>query len=126
MKEKQTKISKKKQAKIDSRCGSVARAVDSDSRSHRFKSSHPGKIYIEHMFAVNCIEKTTIKKKRPGIAQLKKRNKILLKPTHARWGNQKMRLTKTNEQKTNVENLQHVTPLSLTKKFRDQPFHKFH
>ena len=26
-----------------------------------------GKIYIEHLFTVNCIERTKIKKKRPGM-----------------------------------------------------------
>ena len=31
-----------------------------------------GKIYIEHLFIVNCIEKTKIKK-RPGMAHLKKK-----------------------------------------------------
>ena len=36
-------------------------------------SSHwEKKLYIEHLFAVNCIEKTKIKKKRPGMAHLKK------------------------------------------------------
>ena len=29
------------------------------------------KIYIEHLFTVNCIEKTKIKKKRPGMAHLR-------------------------------------------------------
>ena len=28
-----------------------------------------GKFFIEHLFPINCIEKTNIKKKRPGIAQ---------------------------------------------------------
>ena len=48
--------------------GSVGRAVASDPRGLRFKSSHSQK------FTVNCIEKTKIKKKRPGKAHLKKRN----------------------------------------------------
>ena len=30
-----------------------------------------GKIYVGHLFTVNCIEKTKIKKKRPGMAHLK-------------------------------------------------------
>ena len=30
------------------------------------------KIYIEHLFTVNCIQKTNIKKKRPGMAHYKK------------------------------------------------------
>ena len=35
-------------------------------------SSNPvvGKIYIEHLFTVNCIEKTKIKKKRPRMAHI--------------------------------------------------------
>ena len=33
-----------------------------------------GKIYIERLFTVNSIEKTKIKKKRPGMAQLE--NKV--------------------------------------------------
>ena len=38
------------------------------------RGSNPaiGKIYIEHLFLVNCIEKIKIKKKRPGMAHLKK------------------------------------------------------
>ena len=37
------------------------------------------KIYIEHLLTINCIEmtkKTEIKKKRPGIAHLKKRKQL--------------------------------------------------
>ena len=50
---------------LGSGCGSVGRAVASDSRQ---------KNYIEH-FTVNCIEKTKIKKKRLGRAHfLKKTN----------------------------------------------------
>ena len=30
-------------------------------------------IYIEHLFSVNCIEKTKIKKKRPGMAHFFKK-----------------------------------------------------
>ena len=52
-------------------CGSVGRAVASNSRGPWYKSRHWQKIYIEH-FIVNCIEKTKIKKKRPGRAHLKK------------------------------------------------------
>ena len=38
------------------------------------RGSNPviGKIYNEHLFTVNCIEKTKRKKKRPGMAHLKK------------------------------------------------------
>ena len=45
-------------------CGSVGRAVASDTRGPRFESSHI--IYIEHSFSVNCIEKTKIKLKEAG------------------------------------------------------------
>ena len=31
-----------------------------------------GKILFEHLFIINCIEKTKINKKRPGIAHFKK------------------------------------------------------
>ena len=44
------------------------------------RNSNPviGKIYIEHLFSVNCIKKTKIKKKRPRIAYffLKKRESL--------------------------------------------------
>ena len=55
-------------------CGSVGRAVASDTRGPRFKFSHwQNFIYIEHLFTVNCdIEKTKIKKKRPGMVLFKK------------------------------------------------------
>ena len=49
------------------------RAVASDTRDPRFKSSHR-QTFIEHLFTVNCVEKTKIKKKRPGMAHLKKLN----------------------------------------------------
>ena len=39
-------------------CSSVGRAVPSDSRGPRFKSSDRQKfIYIEHLFTVNCVLK---------------------------------------------------------------------
>ena len=39
-------------------CGSVGRAVASDTRGTRFESSHRQKsIYIEHLFTVNCVLK---------------------------------------------------------------------
>ena len=49
-----------------SRCGSVGRAVVSNSRDFRFESSH-----WQILFTINCIEKTKLKKKSPGMAQLK-------------------------------------------------------
>ena len=44
---------------VGSGCGSVGRAVASDSRGPRFKSSHWQKnnIFIEHLFTVNCVLK---------------------------------------------------------------------
>ena len=41
--------------------------VASNTRCTRFVSSHR-KIYIKHLFFVNCFEKTKIKKKRTGMA----------------------------------------------------------
>ena len=39
-------------------CGSVGRAVASDTRGPRIKSSHQQKfIYIEHLFTVYCVLK---------------------------------------------------------------------
>ena len=43
-------------------CGSVGRAVAFDTRDLRFESSHQ-QIFIKHLFTVNCVEKTKIKKK---------------------------------------------------------------
>ena len=58
-------------------CGSVGRAVASDSKGPRSESHHRQNIYIEH-FTVNCIEKTKIKKKRPGRAHFfKKKHQFL-------------------------------------------------
>ena len=49
---------------LGSGCGSVGRAVDFDTRGPRFDSSHRQN---------NCIEKTKINKKRPGMAHLLKK-----------------------------------------------------
>ena len=48
-------------------CGSVGRAVTFDTRGPQFVR----KKCIEQLFTVNCIEKTKIKKKRPGMAHSK-------------------------------------------------------
>ena len=53
--------------KMGSGCGSVGGAVAFDTRGPRFDSSHRQN-FIEHLFIVNCIEKTKINKKRPGMA----------------------------------------------------------
>ena len=52
-------------------CGSVGKAVDSDTRGPRFESRHFQSFYWI-LFTVNCIEKTKIQKKCPGMAHLKK------------------------------------------------------
>ena len=56
-------------------CGSVGRAVAFDTRGPRFDSRHRQN-FIEHLFIINCIEKTKINKKRPGMAHFLKKNKI--------------------------------------------------
>ena len=50
---------------------SVGRVVASNNRCPQFDPVI-GKIYIEHFFTVNCIEKTKIKKNRPGMALFNK------------------------------------------------------
>ena len=62
---------------MGSGCGSVGRAVASDTRGPRFESSHQQKfIYkLNICYCQLCIEKTTIQKKRPGMA---KKNNILV------------------------------------------------
>ena len=46
-------------------CGSVGRAVASDTRCPRFESSHRQKI-IEHLITVNCVLKRRNKEKEVG------------------------------------------------------------
>ena len=55
-------------------CGSVGRAVASNTWGPQFDSSH-GQNLFGHLFIFNCIEKTKINKNRPGVAHffLKKR-----------------------------------------------------
>ena len=50
---------------VGSGCGSVGKAVASDTRGLRFESSHPQNLYWT-LITVNCIEKTKIKKKEAG------------------------------------------------------------
>ena len=57
---------------MGSRCGSVGSTITSYTRDPRFESSNR-----QVLFTINCIEKTKIKIKRPGRAQLKKENKLL-------------------------------------------------
>ena len=60
----------------------VAQLVDRSLAIPEVRGSNPviGKIYIEHLFTVNCIAKTKIKKKRPGMAHffIKQLPRILL------------------------------------------------
>ena len=53
-------------------CGSVGRAVAFDTRGPRFDSSHQQN-FIEHLFIINCIEKTKINKKEAGNGPLLKK-----------------------------------------------------
>ena len=50
---------------LGSGSGSVGRAVASNARGLRLESSHR-QTFIEHLFTVNCVEKTKIKKKEAG------------------------------------------------------------
>ena len=54
-------------------CGSVGRVVASDTRGLRFESSHRQNFI--HVFTINCVEKTKIKKKGPGMAPFLKKPK---------------------------------------------------
>ena len=58
-------------------CGSVGRAVASDTRGPWFEFSHQ-QIHKEHLFSANYFEKTKIKKMRPCLAHLKKLNMELM------------------------------------------------
>ena len=53
-------------------CGSVGRAVTSNTIGPWFESSHRQKNYCTFVYCQLCIEKTKINKKRPGMAHLKK------------------------------------------------------
>ena len=67
-----TQIEWSKFTLVRSGCGSVGRVVAINTRGPRFDSSHRQN-FIEHLFIINCIEKTKINKKRPGMAHFKKR-----------------------------------------------------
>ena len=56
---------------VVSGCSSVGRAVASGIKSPWFESRHR-QIFKEHLFTVNCIEKTKIKEKEAGKGPLKK------------------------------------------------------
>ena len=64
---------------MGSGCGAVGRAVAFKTRCPRFDSSHRQN-FIEHLFIINCIEKTKInKKKRPGMAHFFKKNSCVMR-----------------------------------------------
>ena len=51
-------IGKEEEEEVGSGCGSVGRAVASNTRGPRFESSHRQKfINIEHLYTVNCVLK---------------------------------------------------------------------
>ena len=56
-------------------CGSVGRAVASDTRGPWFESNHPQTLY--YLYTVNCIEKIKIKKKRPWMAHFYMKHYLL-------------------------------------------------
>ena len=60
--------------KRGSGCGSVGRAVASNTRGPQFKSSLRQTLY--HLLTVNCIEKTKINKKRLGKAHFLKKQSV--------------------------------------------------
>ena len=60
-----------KSLKVGSGCGSVGRAVASDTRDPRLESRH-WQTLIKHLFTVNCVEKTKTKKKEAGNGPFKK------------------------------------------------------
>ena len=62
---------------MGSGCGSVGRAVASDTGGPRFESSHGKLLYLtlRFLFTVNCNEKTKIKKKMVGMAHFFKKRR---------------------------------------------------
>ena len=83
-------------------CGSVGRVVASDTRGLRFESSHRQNFI--HVFTINCVEKTKIKKKGPGMAPFLKKPKKQL--------NQKCSLKfQLSEWNVYVSNSSNLSPL---------------
>ena len=60
--------------------------VTSDSRGPRFESSHRQK-KILNIYTVNCIEKTKIMEKRPGLAHFLKRRRKRIESGEEVWRN---------------------------------------
>ena len=59
----------KKKIVVDSGCEAVGSAVASDTRGPRFKSSQRQTFRSDiYLSTVNCIKKTKIREKRPGLA----------------------------------------------------------
>ena len=76
---------------LGSGCGSVGRAVAFNTRGPWFDSSHRQN-FIEHLFIINCIEKTKINKKEAGNGPLffkKKLNFVHLDPLPNKVSNYK-------------------------------------
>ena len=72
---------------MGSGCDSVGRVVAFDTRGPQFDSSHRQN-FIEHLFIINCIEKTKINKKRPGMAHFKKKKSLKIinfRQIHFKW-----------------------------------------
>ena len=65
---------------VGSGCGSVGRAVASNTRGLRFESSHWQNLYCTFVYLCNisCIEKTIINKKRPGMAHFLKNSYLIV------------------------------------------------
>ena len=61
---------------VGSSCGSVGRAVASDTRGPRFEFSHWQILYWT-LFTVNCIEKTKIKKKEARMAHFLEKHRLV-------------------------------------------------
>ena len=61
---------------LGSGCGAVGRAVAFKTRGPRFGSSHRQN-FIEHLFIINCIEKSKINKKEAGNGPLFFKKKIV-------------------------------------------------
>ena len=52
-----TDVIDRQQSSMDGQwCGTVGRAVASDTRGPQFESRHWQNLYIEHLFTVNCVE----------------------------------------------------------------------
>ena len=73
-------------SEVGSGCGSVGREVASNTRGPRFESSHWQNLNWTciYLFTINCIAKTKINKKRPGMAHFFLKKKIKTEAERAR------------------------------------------